>query len=97
LRLIKIVKRTRTDLKETIHNPKIRFNEEDSFLSMFFILACKPTQKLLFRHGYYDETEEVAKAANASTKCNTKLSNQKDKKKNIASQISDFSRTIIKG
>jgi amidase len=46
---------------------------------MFFILACKPTQKTVIPAWVpYDETEEVVKtAANASTKCNTKLSNQK--------------------
>lgn len=68
------------------------------FLSLFFILACKPTQKTVIpAWASYDETEEVAKnATNASTKMQYKLIQSKilDKNtiwKNIAQQISTFS------
>ena len=46
------------------------------FLSLFFILACKPTQKTVIpAWAPYDETEELAKnATNASTKMQYKLS-----------------------
>ena len=68
------------------------------FLSLFFILACKPTQKTVIpAWASYDETEELAKnATNASTKMQYKLIQSKilDKNtiwKNIAQQISTFS------
>ena len=68
------------------------------FLSLFFILACKPTQKtVITAWTSYDETEEVAKnATNASTKMQYKLIQSKilDKNtiwKNIAQQIGTFS------
>ena len=68
------------------------------FLSLFFILACKPTQKTVIpAWASYDETEEVAKnATNASTKMQYKLIQSKilDKNtiwKNIAQQIGTFS------
>lgn len=68
------------------------------FLSLFFILACKPTQKTVIpAWASYDETEELAKnATNASTKMQYKLIQSKilDKNtiwKNIAQQIGTFS------
>jgi amidase len=70
------------------------------FLDVFYILACKPTQTVI-RHGYLMTKPKSSKtAANAHKKCNTKLSikilDKNDIWKNIANQISDFSRTIIK-
>ena len=68
------------------------------FLSLFFILACKPTQKTVIpAWTSYDETEEVAKnTTNASTRMRYKLIQSKilDKNtiwKNIAQQIGTFS------
>ncbi|RTY92531.1 amidase [Flavobacterium sp. RSP46] len=68
------------------------------FLSLFFILACKPTQKTVIpAWAPYDETEELAKnATNASTKMQYKLIQSKilDKNtiwENIAQQIGAFS------
>ena len=68
------------------------------FLSLFFILACKPTQKTVIpAWASYDETEEVAKnTTNASTRMRYKLIQSKilDKNtiwKNIAQQIGTFS------
>ena len=68
------------------------------FLSLFFILACKPTQKTVIpAWTSYDETEEVAKnTTNASTRMRYKLIQSKilDKNtiwKNIAQQIGAFS------
>lgn len=68
------------------------------FLSLFFILACKPTQKTVIpAWAPYDETEELAKnATNASTRMQYKLIQSKilDKNtiwKNIAQQIGAFS------
>ena len=68
------------------------------FLSLFFILACKPTQKTLISAWVpYDETEELAKSAtNASTRMQYKLIQSKilDKNaiwKNIAEQLGTFS------
>ncbi|RTY88391.1 amidase family protein [Flavobacterium sp. RSP15] len=68
------------------------------FLSLFFILACKPTQKTVIPAWTpYDETEELAKnATNASTKMQYKLIQSKilDKNtiwENIAQQIGAFS------
>ena len=68
------------------------------FLSLFFILACKPTQKTVIPAWTpYDEIEELAKnATNASTKMQYKLIQSKilDKNtiwKNIAQQIGAFS------
>ena len=68
------------------------------FLSLFFILACKPTQKTVIPAWVsYDETEELAKnATNASKRMQYKLIQSKilDKNtiwKNIAQQIGAFS------
>ncbi|RTY85131.1 amidase [Flavobacterium sp. LS1P28] len=68
------------------------------FLSLFFILACKPTQKTVIpAWAPYDETEELAKnATNASTKMQYKLIQSKilDKNtiwENITQQIGAFS------
>ncbi|RTY76235.1 amidase [Flavobacterium sp. GSP27] len=68
------------------------------FLSLFFILACKPTQKTVIpAWAPYDETEELAKnATNASTRMQYKLIQSKilDKNtiwENIAQQIGAFS------
>lgn len=68
------------------------------FLSLFFILACKPTQKTVIPPwASYDETEELAKnATNASKRMQYKLIQSKilDKNtiwKNIAQQIGAFS------
>lgn len=68
------------------------------FLSLFFILACKPTQKTVIPAWTpYDETEELAKSAtNASTRMQYKLIQSKilDKNaiwKNIAQQLGSFS------
>jgi amidase len=68
------------------------------FLSLFFILACKPTQKIVIpAWASYDETEELAKnATNASTRMQYKLIQSKilDKNtiwKNITQQIGAFS------
>ena len=68
------------------------------FLSLFFILACKPTQKTVIpAWAPYDETEELAKnATNASTRMQYKLIQSKilDKNtiwENITQQIGAFS------
>jgi amidase len=68
------------------------------FLSLFFILSCKPTQKTTIPAWVpYNETEELAKsAANASTKMQykviqSKILDKNDIWKNIANQISNFS------
>ncbi|MDG2431086.1 amidase family protein [Flavobacterium sp.] len=68
------------------------------FLSLFFILACKPTQKTVIPAWTpYDETEELAKnATHASTRMQYKLIQSKilDKNaiwKNIAQQLGSFS------
>ena len=68
------------------------------FLSLFFILACKPTQKTVIPAWVpYDETEELAKnATHASTRMQYKLIQSKilDKNaiwKNIAQQLGSFS------
>jgi amidase len=68
------------------------------FLSLFFILACKPTQKTAIpAWTTYDETEELAKnATNASPRMQYKLIQSKilDKNamlKNIAQQLGNFS------
>jgi ACR3 family arsenite efflux pump ArsB len=76
LRLIKI-KRTRTDLKETIHNPKkLDLMKKILFLSMFFYWLASPLKTVIPAWVPYDETEEVAKLPMHPQKCNTKLSNQ---------------------
>jgi amidase len=69
---------------------------------MFFILACKPQKTVIPAWVPYDETEEVAKLLpmhpqNAIQSYPIKILDKNDIWKNIASQISDFSRTIIKG
>ena len=68
------------------------------FLSLFFILACKPTQKTVIPAWTpYDETEELAKSTtNASPRMQYKLIQSKilDKNaiwKNIAQQLGAFS------
>ena len=68
------------------------------FLSLFFILACKPSQKTVIpAWASYDESEELAKnATNASKRMQYKLIQSKiqDKNtiwKNIAQQIGAFS------
>jgi amidase len=68
------------------------------FLSLFFILACKPTQKTAIPAWVpYDETEELAKSAtNASVRMQYKLIQSKILDKNaiwtnIAQQIGSFS------
>jgi hypothetical protein len=68
--------------------------------SRCFILACKP-QKTVIPWVPYDETEEVAKLLPMHPKMQYKVIQSKFLKmtfgKYIASQISDFRRTIIKG
>lgn len=68
------------------------------FLSLFFILACKPTQKTVIPvWAAYDETEELAKNANNPSKrmqyklIQSKILHKNSIWKNIAQQIGGFS------
>jgi amidase len=68
---------------------------------MFFYWLASPLKTVIPAWVPYDETEEVAKLPmhpqNAIQSYPIKILDKNDIWKNIASQISDFRRTIIKG